>query len=213
MNKTLKKLQETGVIPVAVLESSEQAAPMAEALRDGGLPCVEITFRTEAAADCIRTISEKHPEILVGAGTVLTIDQVNQALEAGAQFIVSPGLNPKITEYCLDRGITIIPGCVTPSEIERALSYGLEVIKFFPAEANGGLDMIRALAGPFTTVKFMPTGGISPSNAKNYLECDRVLACGGSWMVKKELLAAGNFGKITELAREAAEIVKKSRRR
>ena len=142
---------------------------------------------------------------------MLTIEQVNQAAKAGARFIVSPGLNPKITEYCLDREITIIPGCATPSEIEQALSYGLDVIKFFPAEANGGLEMIKALAAPFTTVKFMPTGGINPSNVQRYLEYDRILACGGSWMVKKDFIASGKFQEITALVHEAAQLVKEVR--
>ena len=140
MNKTLTRLQETGIVPVVAMERPDQSSLLAEALQNGGLPCAEITFRTSAAAACIRKISEGFPDILTGAGTILTIEQVNQAVDAGARFIVSPGLNPKITEYCLDRGITIIPGCATPSEIEQALSYGLTVIKFFPAEASGGLD-------------------------------------------------------------------------
>ncbi len=211
MNETLKKLQKTGIIPVAVLDHPDQAVPLALALQKGGLPCAEITFRTPAAAGCIKAISEQCPDILIGAGTVLTIEQVNQAAKAGARFIVSPGLNPKITEYCLDREITIIPGCATPSEIEQALSYGLDVIKFFPAEANGGLEMIKALAAPFTTVKFMPTGGINPSNVQRYLEYDRILACGGSWMVKKDFIASGKFQEITALVHEAAQLVKEVR--
>lgn len=211
MNETLKKLQKTGIIPVAVLDHPDQAVPLALALQKGGLPCAEITFRTPAAAGCIKAISEQYPDILIGAGTVLTIEQVNQAAKAGARFIVSPGLNPKITEYCLDREITIIPGCATPSEIEQALSYGLDVIKFFPAEANGGLEMIKALAAPFTTVKFMPTGGINPSNVQRYLEYDRILACGGSWMVKKDFIASGKFQEITALVHEAAQLVKEVR--
>ena len=211
MNETLKKLQKTGIIPVAVLDHPDQAVPLALALQKGGLPCAEITFRTPAAAGCIKAISEQCPDILIGAGTVLTIEQVNQAAKAGARFIVSPGLNPKITEYCLDREITIIPGCATPSEIEQALSYGLDVIKFFPAEANGGLEMIKALAAPFTTIKFMPTGGINPSNVQKYLEYDRILACGGSWMVKKDFIASGKFQEITALVHEAAQLVKEVR--
>ena len=211
MNETLKKLQKTGIIPVAVLDHPDQAVPLALALQKGGLPCAEITFRTPAAAGCIKAISEQCPDILIGAGTVLTIEQVNQAAKAGARLIVSPGLNPKITEYCLDREITIIPGCATPSEIEQALSYGLDVIKFFPAEANGGLEMIKALAAPFTTVKFMPTGGINPSNVQRYLEYDRILACGGSWMVKKDFIASGKFQEITALVHEAAQLVKEVR--
>ena len=211
MNEILKKIQETGIIPVVVLEDAKDAAPLAQALIDGGLPCAEVTFRTEAAEECIRIMAEQFPDMLIGAGTVLTTDQVDRAVAAGAQFIVSPGLNPRIVKYCVEKGITITPGCTNPSDIEQALENGLEVVKFFPAEPAGGLKMIKAMAAPYVGVKFMPTGGINAENVKEYLKYDRIIACGGSWMVSGALVKEGNFAKITELTKEAAAIVKEIR--
>lgn len=212
MHRMLEKIQETGIIPVVVLDRAEDAEPLAEALIRGGLPCAEVTFRTEAAEEAIRIMSEKYPQMLIGAGTVLTKEQVDRAKKAGAKFIVSPGFNPKTVKYCQEQGILITPGCSTASELELAMEYGLEAVKFFPAEQAGGLPMIKALAGPFHKMKFMPTGGISAGNVSAYLEYDRVLACGGSWMVKGDLIRSGNFERITELVKEAVELVKKSRR-
>ena len=211
MNEILKKIQETGIIPVVVLEDAKDAAPLAQALFDGGLPCAEVTFRTEAAEECIRIMAEQFPDMLIGAGTVLTTDQVDRAVAAGAKFIVSPGLNPRIVKYCVEKGITITPGCTNPSDIEQALENGLEVVKFFPAEPAGGLNMIKAMAAPYVGVKFMPTGGINAQNVKDYLKYDRIIACGGSWMVSGALVKEGNFAKITELTKEAAAIVKEIR--
>lgn len=211
MNELLHKIQQIGIVPVVVLNDAEDAEPLAKALCEGGLPCAEVTFRTDAAEEAIRTMTEKFPEMLVGAGTVLTTEQVDRAVAAGAQFIVSPGLNPRLVKYCVDRGIHVIPGCSNPSDIEQALEYGLEAVKFFPAEPAGGLPMIKAMAAPYTGVRFMPTGGINPSNVKEYLAYDRILACGGSWMVKGNLVDASEFDKITELTKEAVEIVKESR--
>ena len=211
MNELLHKIQQIGIVPVVVLNDAEDAEPLAKALCEGGLPCAEVTFRTDAAEEAIRTMTEKFPEMLVGAGTVLTAEQVDRAVAAGAQFIVSPGLNPRLVKYCVDIGIHVIPGCSNPSDIEQALEYGLEAVKFFPAEPAGGLPMIKAMAAPYTGVRFMPTGGINPSNVKEYLAYDRILACGGSWMVKGNLVDAGEFDKITELTKEAVEIVKESR--
>lgn len=211
MNEVLKKIQEIGIVPVVVLNDAKDAAPLAKALCDGGLPCAEVTFRTEAAEEAIRIMSTEFPEMLVGAGTVLTTEQVDRAVAAGAKFIVSPGLNPRIVKYCVEKGILITPGCTNPSDIEQALENGLEVVKFFPAEPAGGLKMIKAMAAPYVGVKFMPTGGINASNVREYLAYDRILACGGSWMVKGDLVDAGDFDKITELTREAVEIVKESR--
>lgn len=211
MNELLHKIQQIGIVPVVVLNDAEDAEPLAKALCEGGLPCAEVTFRTDAAEEAIRTMTEKFPEMLVGAGTVLTTEQVDRAVAAGAQFIVSPGLNPRLVKYCVDIGIHVIPGCSNPSDIEQALEYGLEAVKFFPAEPAGGLPMIKAMAAPYTGVRFMPTGGINPSNVKEYLAYDRILACGGSWMVKGNLVDAGEFDKITELTKEAVEIVKESR--
>ena len=211
MNQVLEKIQEIGIIPVVVLDDAKDAAPLAKALIDGGLPCAEVTFRTAAAEECIRIMSEQFPEMFVGAGTVLTTEQVDRAVAAGAKFIVSPGLNPRIVKYCVEKGITITPGCTNPSDIEQAIENGLEVVKFFPAEQAGGLPMIKAMAAPYVGMKFMPTGGISPKNVKEYLAYDRIIACGGSWMVKGDLVKAGDFAKITELCKEAVEMVKSVR--
>ena len=211
MNEVLKKIQEIGIVPVVVLNDAKDAAPLAKALCDGGLPCAEVTFRTDAAEESIRIMTEQFPQMLVGAGTVLTTEQVDRAVAAGAKFIVSPGLNPRIVKYCVEKGILITPGCSNPSDIEVALENGLEVVKFFPAEPAGGLNMIKAMAAPYVGVKFMPTGGINPTNVRDYLAYDRILACGGSWMVKGSLVDAGEFDKIEELTREAVEIIKESR--
>ena len=211
MNQTLEKLQQIGIIPVVVLEDAKDAAPLAQALCDGGLACAEVTFRTDAAEESIRIMSEQFPDMLIGAGTVLTTEQVDRAVAAGAKFIVSPGLNPKVVKYCTENGILITPGCSNPSDIELALDNGLDVVKFFPAEPSGGLNMIKALAAPYTSVKFIPTGGINATNVRDYLAYGRILACGGSWMVKNDLIKAGDYARITALAKEAAEIVKESR--
>lgn len=211
MNEVLKKIGEIGIIPVVVLDDAKDAVPLAKALIDGGLPCAEVTFRTAAAEESIRLMAEAYPDLFVGAGTVLTIDQVNRAVNAGAKFIVSPGLNPEIVKYCVQRGIPVCPGTCTPSDVEQALALGLDTVKFFPAEPAGGLGFIKAIAAPYVGVKFMPTGGIGPKNVREYLAYDRILACGGSWMVKNDLVKAGNFEKITELVREAADIVKEVR--
>lgn len=211
MHEVLGKIQELGIVPVVVLDDAKDAVPLAKALCDGGLPCAEVTFRTDAAEESIRIMSEQFPEMLIGAGTVLTTDQVDRAVAAGAKFIVSPGLNPRIVKYCVDKGILITPGCTNPSDIEQALENGLEVVKFFPAEPAGGLKMIKAMAAPYVNMKFMPTGGINASNVREYLAYDRIVACGGSWMVSGKLVKAGEFDKITELVKEAVQIVKESR--
>ena len=211
MNEVLEQIQKIGIVPVVVINDAKDAAPLAKALCEGGLPCAEVTFRTDAAEESIRIMSEQFPEMLVGAGTVLTTEQVDRAVAAGAKFIVSPGLNPRIVKYCVEKGILITPGCANPSDVEQALENGLEVVKFFPAEAAGGLKMIKAMAAPYVDVKFMPTGGINQNNVREYLAYNRILACGGSWMVKGDLVDAGEFDKIRELAAEAVEIVKESR--
>ncbi len=211
MNSVLEQFEKIGIIPVVVLDDAKDAEPLAEALCKGGLPCAEVTFRTEAAADVIRIMTEKYPDMLVGAGTVLTIEQANRAIDAGAKFIVSPGLNKKVVRYCINRGIPVTPGTANPSDIESALEEGLDVVKFFPAEPLGGLKMIKAMAAPYVGVKFMPTGGINASNVRDYLAYDRILACGGSWMVKSDLVKAGKFDEIEKLTREAADIVKEIR--
>lgn len=211
MHSVLKQIQEIGIVPVVVLEDAKDAEPLAQALCDGGLPCAEVTFRTAAAEESIKIMSEKFPDMLVGAGTVITTEQVDRATAAGAKFIVSPGLNPSIVKYCADNGILITPGCANPSDIEQAIAYGLEVVKFFPAEQAGGLPYIKAISAPYTGIKFMPTVGINPENVRDYLSYNRILACGGSWMVKGDLVKARNFGKIRELVKEAVGIVKESR--
>ena len=208
MNDTLKQIGSTGIVPVVVLNKADDAEPLAQALVKGGLPCAEVTFRTDAAEESIRRIAKKFPEMFVGAGTVLTTEQADRAVGAGAKFIVSPGLNPKVVEHCLKKGYPITPGIMTPTELEMALGFGLDVVKFFPAENAGGLKMIKAMSAPYTMMKFMPTGGINATNVRDYLACNKILACGGSWMVKGELVTAGNFAEIERLTKEAAGIVK-----
>ncbi len=203
MQQILSKLEAFGIVPVIKIDRVEDALPLAKALCEGGLPVAEITFRTACAKEAIKIITTHLPEMLVGAGTVLTTEQVDQAVEAGASFIVSPGLNPKVVKYCVDKGIPITPGCTNPSDIEQAIELGLELVKFFPAEAAGGIKMIKAMAAPYTTMKFMPTGGVSAKNLNEYLSFDKVIACGGSWMVDASLINSGQFDKITELTREA----------
>ena len=205
MNQILEELGKIGIVPVIALDDAKDAKPLAEALMKGGLPCAEVTFRTAAAEESIRIISENFPDMLVGAGTVLTTEQVDRAVNAGAKFIVSPGFNRKIVEYCIGKGIPVTPGTCTPSDIEQAIECGLDVVKFFPAEPSGGLGMIKALAGPYNQLKFMPTGGINAGNICDYLAYGKILACGGSWMVNKQYVAAGEFDKIEALTREAVE--------
>ena len=211
MNITLKKLEQFGIVPVVVLEDTKDAAPLAKALCDGGIACAEVTFRTDAAEESIRIMTKEFPEMVVGAGTVLTTEQVDRAVNAGAQFIVSPGFNPAVVKYCIEKNIPVTPGVVTPSEMEKAIEMGLEVVKFFPAEPSGGLEMIKAVAAPYTMLKFMPTGGINPKNIVPYLQYEKILACGGSWMVKGNLISEGAFDKITDLTKEAVELVRSSR--
>lgn len=211
MSCIFEALKKIGIVPVVVLDDAKDAEPLGKALMEGGLPCAEVTFRTAAAEEAIRIMADKFPDMLVGAGTVLTTEQVDRAVNAGAKFIVSPGLNPKVVKYCQEKGIPICPGIQTPSEIEQALELGLTNVKFFPAEPAGGLKMIKAIAAPYTQVNFMPTGGISASNVRDYLAYDRIIACGGSWMVKKDLVAAGKFDEVTAMVKEAADIVKEMR--
>jgi len=206
-----EQFSKMAVVPVVVLNDAKDALPLAQALVEGGLPCAEVTFRTDAAEESIRLMAEKYPEMLVGAGTVLTIDQVNRAVGAGAKFIVSPGFDPEIVDYCIEKNIPIFPGCITPSEIAQAVKRGLKVVKFFPAEQFGGVATIKALAAPYTMVKFMPTGGVSTKNLKDYLSCDKILCCGGSWMVKGDMIKAGEFEKIKEMTKEAVELAKSIR--
>ena len=209
MNKVIEELCGYKVIPVVVINRAEDAAPLAKALCEGGLKCAEVTFRTDAAQEAIRIMSREYPDMMVGAGTVLTTDQVDRAVLAGARFIVSPGFDPEVVDYCIDKNIPVVPGCITPSEVAQGVKRGLEVIKFFPAEQAGGVAMIKALAAPFTGVRFMPTGGINAGNLEQYLSFPRIAACGGSWMVKADLIDSKDFEKITELTKEAVELVGK----
>ncbi|MGF7145217.1 2-dehydro-3-deoxyphosphogluconate aldolase/(4S)-4-hydroxy-2-oxoglutarate aldolase [Anaerotaenia torta] len=207
MNEMLSKIQKMGIVPVIKLDDAKDAYPLAKALVEGGLPCAEITFRTAAAEESIRIMREAYPEMLIGAGTVLTTEQVDKAIAAGATFIVSPGLNPKIVRYCVEKDIPITPGCSNPSDIEAAIELGLDVVKFFPAEAAGGLAMIKAMAAPYVNMKFMPTGGINEKNLTAYLDFSKIIACGGSWMVSDELVKTGQFDKITALTRQAVSLM------
>ena len=203
MNETLEKIGELGIIPVVKIEKAEDALPLGKALIDGDLPIAEITFRTSAAEESIKTLTRELPELLVGAGTVLTIKQARRAVSAGAQFIVSPGFNPKVVDYCLENNIPVTPGINNPTQIEMALERGIEVVKFFPAEASGGLPLLKSMSAPYTGIKFVPTGGINQNNLCSYLSNKKVHACGGSWMVKVDLISSGNFAEITRLTREA----------
>lgn len=207
MNDVLVEISKMGLVPVVKLDNAKDAEPLAKALCEGGLPCAEVTFRTDAAEEAIKIMTTKYPKMLVGAGTVLTTEQVDRAIGAGAKFIVSPGLNPKIVKYCIEKGVPITPGTSNPSDIEQAIELGLEVVKFFPAEAAGGLNMIKSMAAPYVNMKFMPTGGINAKNMISYLDFPKIIACGGSWMVSDALIAAGEFDKIKELTREAVNLM------
>ena len=207
MNDIIVKLGKIGIVPVVALEDAADALDLGRALMAGGIPCAEVTFRTAAAEESIRILTKELPDMLTGAGTVLTTEQVDRAVGAGAKFIVSPGYNPRVVDYCISKNIPVVPGCSTPSDIEMAIEAGLDVVKFFPAEAAGGLPMIKAMAAPYGNVKFMPTGGINSSNICNYLAFNKIIACGGSWMVDKKLVAAKNFDEITRLSKEAVDTI------
>ncbi len=205
MSEIMKKLGETGIIPVIKIDDANTALPLTEAMINGGICCAEVTFRTDAAEESIALIAKNLPNVLLGAGTVLSAEQVDKAVSAGASFIVSPGINRKVVEYCLSKNIPIIPGCITPTEIEIALEYGLETVKFFPAEQAGGLGMIKALSAPYNKLNFIPTGGINLNNLAQYLSFNKIIACGGSFMVNNDL------DKVTELSKQAVKIVKEAK--
>ncbi|MBR1478727.1 MAG: bifunctional 4-hydroxy-2-oxoglutarate aldolase/2-dehydro-3-deoxy-phosphogluconate aldolase [Lachnospiraceae bacterium] len=205
MLPVLEKISKIGIVPVVKIDNAKDAEPLARALCNGGLPCAEVTFRTDAAAEAIKIMADKFPDMCVGAGTVLNSAQVDAAVEAGAKFIVSPGLNPKTVKYCVDKGIPITPGTSSPSDIEQAIELGLDVVKFFPAEQSGGLAKIKAMAAPYVNMKFMPTGGVNAKNLTSYLDFPKIIACGGSWMVPGDLINAGEWDKIEELTREAVQ--------
>ena len=211
LKEGLNRFRPTGFVPVVVLDDAKDAVLTAKALLAGGVDVMEITFRTVAAADSIKAVSENCPEMLVGAGTVITLDQCKQALECGAQFIVSPGFEPEVVSWCVERNVPITPGCVTPTEIMAAMKLGLNVVKFFPAGVYGGLKAMKSLSAPFGGIKFIPTGGVGAKNLKEYLEAPFVYAVGGSWLCPKKEIAAGNFDAVTALCREASQIVKEVR--
>lgn len=212
MSDLNEKIGGIGVIPVVSIPREEYAVPLAEALVEGGLPCAEITFRTAAAASSIEAISKKHPGMLLGAGTVLSIEQARRAIDSGAGFLVSPGTNPEVIDFCLENGYPIFPGVCTPTEIELAMSRGLTTLKFFPAGPMGGVKFLKAISAPYGMIRFIPTGGIDAGNLAEYLALPQVVACGGSWMVKPELMTEGKFDQIASLAREAAELVRAIRK-
>ena len=202
-----EKLSLAGLVPVIKVEDALDAVPLCKALADGGLPVAEITFRTAAAEESIKRVKDALPDVMLGAGTVLTVDQVKKAVNAGAAYIVSPGLNPQVVGYCVDNGIPILPGCANPSDIETALSFGLDTVKFFPAEAAGGIKFIKAISAPYGSMKFVPTGGINEANLLDYISFNKVVAVGGSWMVPSDAVKAKDFGKITQLTRQAIKLL------
>lgn len=199
MNRVLEEIGQLGIVPVIAIDNADDAEPLGRALIDGGLPCAEVTFRTLAAREAMMRIAKTVPQMLMGAGTVLSIEQVKVAVDCGARFIVSPGLNRKVVDYCLQNQIPVTPGVATPTEVEAALELGLEVVKFFPAEASGGLEFLKAMSAPYRNVRFIPTGGIDESNILSYLKFPKVLACGGSWMVKADLINNKRFDEIKRL--------------
>ncbi len=205
MNEVIQRIYELGIVPVIAIEDAEKAVPLAKALVRGGLPAAEVTFRTAAAEEAIRRIVAEVPQMLVGAGTVLTKEQADRAIAAGVRFIVSPGFNPEITKYVIDKGMLMMPGTATPGEMEQAMSMGLDVVKFFPAEQNGGVAKLKAVAGPYTNLRWMPTGGVNAKNLIDYLSFNKIIACGGTWMVKKDLIEAENWDEIERLTREAVQ--------
>lgn len=211
MSTVAETIRKMGVIPVVVLQDAGDALPLAKALCEGGLPCAEVTFRTAAAEEAIRLMTANYPDMFVGAGTVLTVEQVEKAVKAGARFIVSPGFDPEIVRYCTERQIPVFPGAVTPSEVAQAVKHGLKIVKFFPAGQFGGIDTIKALAAPYPGLLFMPTGGVNVSNLSEYLSCDKIVACGGSWMVRESLVKEGKFDEISRLAREAVTVATECR--
>lgn len=199
----MQELYNVGIIPVIKIDDANNAVPLARALCEGGLPAAEITFRTAAAAEAIANIARELPDMLVGAGTVLTPEQADTAIAAGAKFVVAPGLNPRVVKHCREKGIPMMPGIANPSDIECALELGLDTLKFFPAEAAGGLPMLKAMCAPYGSVRFMPTGGLSKDNILSYLKFNKIFCCGGSFMVKDDLVKAGEWDKIRDLTRDA----------
>ncbi|MCK5672193.1 MAG: bifunctional 4-hydroxy-2-oxoglutarate aldolase/2-dehydro-3-deoxy-phosphogluconate aldolase [Spirochaetales bacterium] len=205
MESIFQKITDLGIVPVVKIMNANDAVDLGKALVKGGLPIAEITFRTDAAEEAMKRLHSELPEILLGAGTVLTVDQVKKAVDAGAEFIVAPGFNPDVVDYCIANNIPVVPGVNSPTQIEMALKRNLRVLKFFPAEASGGLPMLKSMAAPYGDLKFIPTGGVNTANINTYLQSDRVLACGGTWMVKPELISSGKFDEIANITSEAVK--------
>ena len=201
----LTRLEKTGIIPEAAIENAKDAVPTAKALLAGGIDTIEVTFRTEAAAESIRLISEQCPEVLVGAGTILTLAQCKEAVSCGAKYIVSPGYNAEVVAWCIENDITVLPGCLTPSEITAAVIQGLSVVKYFPAGAFGGIKTMKSLSGPFGGMRFVPTGGVNGDNIREYYEQPFIHSIGGSWLCTKKDISENNFDRITQLSREAVD--------
>ncbi|WP_413282488.1 bifunctional 4-hydroxy-2-oxoglutarate aldolase/2-dehydro-3-deoxy-phosphogluconate aldolase [Vibrio sp. MA40-2] len=210
MSELIARLSEHKVVPVIVVDKSEDILPLGDILVENGLPVAEITFRSSAAEEAIRKLRAAHPQILIGAGTVLDEIQVVAAKNAGVDFIVSPGINTRTIEACIKHDVAIIPGVSRPSDIELALNYGIQLVKFFPAEAAGGIQMLKALLGPYSMLKVMPTGGVSAHNIRDYLAIDAVTACGGSWMADKKLINTSNWREINTLVKDAVQLVNQS---
>jgi 2-dehydro-3-deoxyphosphogluconate aldolase/(4S)-4-hydroxy-2-oxoglutarate aldolase len=211
MNDIIAALGRIGIVPVIRLEDPGQAAALGKALVEGGLPVAEVTFRTSSAAESIRILRREYPSLLVGAGTIVTMTQAEAAIEAGAMFAVTPGFNPRIVQFFIGMGIPIVPGVNSPSQVEMGLELGLDVLKFFPAEASGGIKMLKALFGPYPEVKFMPTGGVDADNLSSYLSQPNVIACGGSWMVKEDLIRTGRFDEVAAACAESVSLVAAAR--
>lgn len=205
MNELLQKIHDIGIVPVIAIDDAAKAVPLAKALVAGGLPAAEVTFRTAAAEDAIKAIVKEVPQMIVGAGTVLTKEQADRAIDAGVSFIVSPGFNPDVTKYVIDKGVCMVPGTATAGEMEQAMALGLDTVKFFPAEQNGGIEKLKALAGPYKTLKWMPTGGINTNNLASYMSFHQILACGGTWMVKKDLIEGEKWDEITSICKAAVK--------
>ncbi|MBQ8844824.1 MAG: bifunctional 4-hydroxy-2-oxoglutarate aldolase/2-dehydro-3-deoxy-phosphogluconate aldolase [Clostridia bacterium] len=211
MSDVMSQIQNIGIVPVVKLNNVEKAIPLCEALIAGGINVAEVTFRTECASDVIKTIARECKDMIVGAGTIINVDQAKLAIECGAKFIVSPGFSRDIVEYCQSQNIPVIPGCITPSEIMQAIECGLNVVKFFPAKEFGGLSTMKSLSGPFGQIKFMPTGGVNLENLKEFISAKFIVACGGTYMVKDDLINSDNYEEITRLSRQSIEIIKEAR--
>ena len=206
-NEVAIQIEEFKTVPVVAIERQEDASHLADALLEGGLPCAEITLRTDAGLDAIKELSNRS-DFLVGAGTVHSVDQAARVVDAGAKFVVAPGFNPKTVSWCVDNGVPVFPGTSSPTDLEHALEFGLEIVKFFPAEAMGGVKTLKAFHGPYSSIRFLPTGGVSISNVAEYLSLPYVVACGGSWMVKPDLIAGGRFDEIARLTAETVQLVR-----